>query len=181
MFRLNCYYSGRKSDFILVYLNGNSSSSFQLGFGPSAVVVRQTVRWKETSTNGRTKTCKQGSKQRKHSSERAQLHIFMHLEKETYTLWRSRWSSPDITLYYTSNTAPSGLLSIYEAFKIILYVSISRRWRELRVFHVLYTQGKQFFPQLHGNYQLTNQRKRLKQMRSSHQWKKSVPVFSYCR
>lgn len=40
------------------YLNGSSSSSFQLGFGPSAVVVWQIVRWKETSTKGRTKTLK---------------------------------------------------------------------------------------------------------------------------
>lgn len=113
----------------------------------------------------------QRSKQRKLSSQRAHLHAFMHSEKETHTLWWSRWSSPDVTLRYTSNIALYRLLSIYEAFKIILYVSISR-WCVLRIFHILCTQGKQFFPQLHGNYWLTNHRKRLKQTWFSNQWRK---------
>lgn len=156
-------------DFILLYLNGNSSSSFQLGFGPSAVVVRQTVRWKETSTNGRTKTCTEIQTKEAFITA-CSLTCFYAFRKRNP--WWSRWSSPDVTLRYTSNIALYRLLSIYEAFKIILYVSISRRWCVLRVLHILCTQGKQFFPQLHGNYWLTNHRKRLKQTWFSNQWRK---------
>lgn len=39
------------------HLKGSCSSSFQQGFGPSAVVVWNTERWKETSTKGLTSTC----------------------------------------------------------------------------------------------------------------------------
>lgn len=38
------------------HLNGSCRYSFQLGFGPSAVDVWSTVRWKETSTKGLTCT-----------------------------------------------------------------------------------------------------------------------------
>ncbi len=37
---------------VLSDLNGRTISSFQQGFGPSAVDVCSTERWKDTSTNG---------------------------------------------------------------------------------------------------------------------------------
>lgn len=39
------------------YVNGSISSSFQLGFGPSATVVLEKFPWKTASTNGRTCDC----------------------------------------------------------------------------------------------------------------------------
>lgn len=57
--KVNIYHKRQKSSHEIhgCHLNGSCSSSFQQGFGPSAVVVWSTVRWKETSTKGLTCTC----------------------------------------------------------------------------------------------------------------------------
>lgn len=133
------------------YLNGSSSSSFQLGLGPSAVVVRQTVRWKDTSTKGRTKTYKQVSKQRKQTSveiHNRTLNYIFNVFRKIYFLV-IRLVQPRYNFIHL-NIAFHGLLSIYEAFKNILYATISKSLCVFRILDVFICTDKTTFSPENG-------------------------------